>query len=183
MSAFRAAPLAIDFDALVSRAERDRWLALPDVASIRGRDVPIDYDIEQVAGESRGVARLRLPEKLARTLTEEELPTLDRPIRFTVLRGPRGAVRAATLDELQDILDRPWSPDELPGDERPSELAPRDEYRAKQLARAYRRDQRGRGDRYGTRDVDRDTSERRSTRGRGPRPPGRGAGSRRRRGR
>ena len=29
-----------------------------------------------------------------------------------VLRGPRGAVRADTLDELQDVLDRPWSPEE-----------------------------------------------------------------------
>ena len=66
-----------------------------------------------VDGRPRGVARLRLPEKLARTLTEDELPRLDRPVRFTVLRGPRGAVRASTLDELQDILDRPWSPDEV----------------------------------------------------------------------
>ena len=75
--------------------------------------MPIDYDVEEVDGRPRGVARLRLPEKLARTLTEEELPALDRPVRFIVLRGPRGAVRATTLDELQEVLDRPWSPDEV----------------------------------------------------------------------
>jgi tryptophan 2,3-dioxygenase len=53
-----------------------------------------------------------LPEKLARSLVDEELPALDRPLRFVVLRGPRGAVRAASLAELQALLDRPWSPDE-----------------------------------------------------------------------
>jgi hypothetical protein len=64
------------------------------------------------------VARLRLPEKLARTIVEAEIPALDRPVRFVVTRGQRGAVRADTLDELQEILDRPWSPDE-DYDERP----------------------------------------------------------------
>jgi hypothetical protein len=139
MTAFRAAPLAIDFGALVSPTERARWLALPDSVTIRGRDVPIDYDVEESDGKMRGVARLRLPEKLARTLTREELPQLDRPVRFTVLRGPRGAVRAAALEELQDILDRPWSPDELPGESQPTDLVPRDERRTKELARNYRR--------------------------------------------
>jgi hypothetical protein len=53
-----------------------------------------------------------LPEKIARTMVDDEVPTLDRPVRFIVTRGQRGAVRADTLDELQDILDRPWSPEE-----------------------------------------------------------------------
>ena len=147
--AFRAAPLAIDFDAIVPRDERSRWLALPDSVEIRGREVPIDYDVEQVDGERRGVARLRLPEKLARTLTVEELPSLDRPLRFTVLRGPRGAVRAATLDELQEILRRPWSPDEVGSDEASapeSELAPRHERRVRELAGELRRDRQAQRD-------------------------------------
>ena len=131
---FRAAPLTIDFDAIVPAAERARWLALPDAVVVRGREVPIDYDVETADGGPVGVARLRLPEKLARTLTEDELPRLDRPLRFTVLRGPRGAVRAATLEELQDLLDRPWSPDEVADREPASELTPREERRVRELA-------------------------------------------------
>ena len=106
---FRAAPLTVDIDALVPPAERARWMALPDSVTIRDREVPIEYGVEDGVG---GIARLRLPEKMARTLVDAELPQLDRPARFVVTRGQRGAVRAATLDELQDLLDRPWAPDE-----------------------------------------------------------------------
>ena len=42
---------------------------------------------------------------MARTLTEEELPALDRPLRFVVTRGARGAARGDTLGELQEELD------------------------------------------------------------------------------
>ncbi|HET7565119.1 MAG TPA: DEAD/DEAH box helicase [Gemmatimonadaceae bacterium] len=107
---FRATNLGIEPDQIVPRAERERYLALPSTTAIRDRDVPIDYDVEDGVG---GVAKLRLPEKMARTLVESELPTLDRPLRFVVTRGPRGSVRAATLDELQELLDRPWTPDEV----------------------------------------------------------------------
>jgi hypothetical protein len=112
---FRATPLTVDVDALVFPAERARWMALPDHVMIRDREVPIEYGVEDGVG---GVARLRLPEKMARTLAEAELPTMDRPLRFVVTRGQRGAVRASSLDELQDLLDRPWSPDEE-AEERP----------------------------------------------------------------
>jgi ATP-dependent helicase HrpA len=178
---FRASQLPIDFDAIVRPAERAKWMALPDTVAVRGREVPIDYDVEDVDGRPQGVARLRLPEKLARTLTEEELPTLDRPIRFTVLRGPRGAVRAITLDELQDILNRPWSPSEIMEDERPAELLPRDERRVRELAGEFRRDSRSQRDRD-----QRGSGGARGERGRGdaqdPRPRGasvrRGGGGR-----
>jgi hypothetical protein len=178
MAEFRAAPLAIDFERIVPADERARLLALPSAVVIRGREVPIDYDVEDADGRPRGVARLRLPEKLARTLAEDELPALDRPVRFTVLRGPRGAVRASTLDELQDILDRPWSPDELSAGERPGDLTPREERRTRELARESHRARRPREDRYGSRSDDRDRGRRRG--GRGQTPPGRGAGRGRR---
>ena len=75
--------------------ERAKWMALPSVATIRDREVEIEYDVEEdAAGRMTGVARLRLPEKLARTLTEKEPPALDRPMRFIVTRGQRGAARA-----------------------------------------------------------------------------------------
>src|SRR5688572_24100494 len=191
MTDFRAAPLAIDFDAIVPLEQRAALLALPDTVVVRGREIPIDYDVETGDGGPVGVARLRLPEKLARTLTEDELPKLDRPVRFTVLRGPRGAVRASTLDELQDTLDRPWSPDEVIDRAEPSDLTPREERRVRELAgelrrgtREGRRDRpRGRGGRS-----DRNRPQGGSDRERGGRGPGGGSragggGRRRRRGR
>ncbi len=113
MEGYRQAALRLDFVGLLGDAERARLLALPGATEIRGKWIDIEYDVEaDEAGTMTGVARLRLPEKLARTLVEPELPVLDRPMRFVVLRGPRGAVRASSLAELQALLDRPWSPDE-----------------------------------------------------------------------
>jgi ATP-dependent helicase HrpA len=180
---FRATPLRLDLDALVSETDRERYGALPDQVTVRDRDVDIDYDVED-AGDGRlvGVARLRLPEKLARTLTEAELPVLDRPVRYAVLRGQRGSVRASTLDELQEMLARPWSPDEA--ESRPvrdDEYVPRDERRARDAAEQAR----GRG-RGGDARHDRGNGKR----GGGPAaggkrggPPGGGKGIKRRRGR
>jgi hypothetical protein len=112
----RARPLRLDLDALVRPPSASGTSRCPSVADVRGRDVEIQYDVEEGEGGAlTGVARLRLPEKLARTLVAEEVPELDRPTRFVVLRGPRGAVRAGTLDELQERLDLPWSPDEAEG--------------------------------------------------------------------
>jgi hypothetical protein len=113
---WRASRLDVDFGVLVSREERDRWMSLPGAVEIRDRAVPIEYDVEtDESGRTAGVARLRLPEKMARTLVAEELPVLDRPLRFVVHRGARGAVRAATLDALQVALDEPYTDDERRG--------------------------------------------------------------------
>jgi ATP-dependent helicase HrpA len=130
MDEFRAAPLKLDLWPLIAPADRERLLALPSAVEIRGKWVDVEYDIEPAAtGEQRSenndaqraipVARLRLPEKLARTLVDEELPALDRPLRFVVHRGPRGAARGSSLAELQEVLERPWSPDEPFEDRRP----------------------------------------------------------------
>ena len=114
MDEFRNARLVVDPDDFVSPAERARLAQLPDMVLIREREAWIDYDVEtRPDGMTYGVARLRIPEKIARTLTEAEVPALDRPVRFTVTRGQRGAVRADTLDELQELLERPWSPEEI----------------------------------------------------------------------
>ena len=140
---FRSAVLRVDRDRFVSPEERERLWALPTHVELRGRQVEIDYDVEDVDGRPTAVARLRLPEKLARSLTDAELPELDRPLRFVVLRGQRGALRAASLDELQEALDRPWSPDEVPGAARGregDELTPRAERQVKELAGALRRE-------------------------------------------
>ena len=105
--------LAAELEVMSPRTERAKYDALPSRTSVRDRDVDIDYDVEEVDGVPRGVARLQLPEKIARSLTESELPTLDRPLRFVVYRGQRGQVRARTIEELQVLLDAPWSDDEV----------------------------------------------------------------------
>jgi hypothetical protein len=110
---FRHTPVFVDADELVPRAIRERYAGLPSTATVRDRDVEIHYDVEETPSGLVGVARLRLPEKLAKTLTEHELPALDRPLRFIVTRGARGAARAKTLFELQEELDRPFTEKEI----------------------------------------------------------------------
>jgi hypothetical protein len=105
--------LAGALEAVSPRAQRAKYDALPTKAMVRDREVEIDYDVEETGGVATGVARLRLPEKVARSLTEGEVPALDRPVRFVVARGQRGSVRARTLDELQTLLDAPWTEEEV----------------------------------------------------------------------
>jgi hypothetical protein len=110
---FRRKRLYVDADSIVTPEVRARYASLPSNVSIRGRDAEINYEVEETPNGPIGVARLRIPEKIARTLSEEELPPLDRPLRFIVTRGLRGAARADTLDELQEELDRPFTTTEL----------------------------------------------------------------------
>jgi hypothetical protein len=135
--------LAPELEALVPAEVRVQYATLPDHVSVRDRDVEVQYDVEESAAGSIGVARLRLPEKLARTLTEFELPQLDRPLRFVVTRGARGAARAATLDALQEELERPFTEEELEAMNRAWE-ARREERRERR-----RRQRSGRGEPQG----------------------------------
>ena len=105
--------LTAELEALVPAATRARYSVLPNQVQVRDRDVEIQYDVEQGENGMLAVARLRLPEKLARTLSEAEIPTLDRPVRFVVTRGARGAARASTLEALQEELERPFTEEEL----------------------------------------------------------------------
>ncbi len=106
--------LRMSWDDWITPEERARYDALPHQVLVRDRQVPIEYDVEELDdGRLFGVARLRLPEKMARTLVVEELPPFDRPYRFVVVRGQRGSARGRTLHELQEVLDTPWMPDEL----------------------------------------------------------------------
>jgi len=132
---FRHARLSIDADAIVPAVERERYAALPSTTSVRGRDVEIHYDVEETPDGNVGVARLRLPEKIARTLAEEELPRLDRPLRFIVTRGARGAARAKTLSELQAELDRPFTEKEIADLERGHDERRRERHERKREGR------------------------------------------------
>ncbi len=127
MTAFRTAELTLRADDFVSAAQMAQLRALPSKILVRGREVEIDYDVEEpnlalpdsenASSTSIGVARLRLPEKLARTLTTQELPALDRSLRFIVTRGQRGALLADTLAALQEQLEGPWTPNHVAPDE------------------------------------------------------------------
>jgi hypothetical protein len=141
---FRNTRFTLDPDEIVSREVRERYENLPETVIIRDREVDLEYDVEENDGQLTGVARLRLPEKLARTLVDEELPVLDRPLRFVVIRGQRGAIRADSLDELQELLEQPWSPDEVGEPPYSSEDVSRDERRARDLASHRRKDKRQR---------------------------------------
>ncbi len=108
----RALPLKLDRRTFVSDAQLAEARALPGAVDIRDRTVSLEYDVEDSEAGPIGVVRLRVPEKLARTLIQEEIPALDRPIRFVVPRGQRGSARAADLLELQHKLDLPFTDDE-----------------------------------------------------------------------
>jgi hypothetical protein len=81
-------------------ADRRRGLeSLPAMVRIRGDAVQLEYEVERGVG----IARIWLREGQARRVTEEELPVLDRPLRFGVARE-EGPVLAASLEELRDRL-------------------------------------------------------------------------------
>jgi hypothetical protein len=173
MGDFRSARLLVDKERFVPRAIRERLERLPSHVTIRDRDVEIDYDVEDRDGKHRGVARLRLPEKIARTLTEAEIPKLDRPVRFVVLRGQRGAVRADTLDDLQKQLAQPWSPDEVEESPEDQAMLSPAEREVREIAAEFRRHRSGRDHRNRARQGSH----------RGQHSRGRGHEGRRRRGR
>jgi hypothetical protein len=92
--------LVLDVEAAIPEHERATLDALPDSVHVYGDRVPVDYEVEQ----GGGVVRLRLKEGQARRLQARDLPPFDRPVRFTVLRGKREAVRADSIDDLQRQL-------------------------------------------------------------------------------
>jgi ATP-dependent helicase HrpA len=127
---FRNAQFRFDADAFVPREQREQWMQLPGAVEVRDRAVPLHYEVEEDAGGAPvGVVRLQLPEKVARTLVQQELPVLDRPLRFAVSRGARGSARGDTLVEVQEELERPWTPEETQQSRRGSRRESRSEPR------------------------------------------------------
>ena len=97
---FLETSVSLEPEALVSEPERRRLDALPAMVRLHGDAVPLDYE---VAGGS-GVVRLRLREGQARRLTPHDLPALDRPLRFAVIRAGEPPLRADSLEELASQL-------------------------------------------------------------------------------
>jgi hypothetical protein len=99
---FLGTRLRLEPGELVDEATRAALGALPSAARIKGDTVALEYDVEG----SDPVVRLRLREGQARRLEPRDLPALDRPLRFEVVRGGRPPVRAATLAALRTELGR-----------------------------------------------------------------------------
>jgi ATP-dependent helicase HrpA len=102
-SEFMETDLSLDPDEWVSPDERRRWASLPGMVAIAGVEYPLDYAVE----EGEGIVRARVPEKVLWTLKDEDVPELDRPLRWTVLRGKREAIRAGSLEEAKELAARP----------------------------------------------------------------------------
>jgi ATP-dependent RNA helicase HrpA len=94
--------IVLDPAELIQPATRERLESLPGRLHLRGDAVPLDYEIQ--AGQ--GVARVRLREGQAKRLRQDELPPLDRPLRFAVQRGRHPPLLADTIPALQGLLRR-----------------------------------------------------------------------------
>jgi hypothetical protein len=93
--------IQLEVDGLVAAEVREPLDALPSSAPVRGDKAALDYEIEN----GKPVVRLRLREGQARRLRDQDLPVVDRPLRFTVVRGKHPAIRAESLDELRAKMD------------------------------------------------------------------------------
>lgn len=93
----------LDPTALVDDATRATLEVLPSTIRVRGDAAPLDYEVE----DGQGIARVRLREGQAKRLREGDLPPLDRPLRFALVRGRHPPVRAETLPELHAVARRP----------------------------------------------------------------------------
>jgi hypothetical protein len=99
---FLPTPLRLEPGELVDERTRAALAELPSAARLKGDTVALEYDLEG----NDAVVRLRLREGQARRLESGDLPALDRPLRFEVVRGGRPPVRAATLAGLKAELGR-----------------------------------------------------------------------------
>jgi hypothetical protein len=100
---FLATPLALEPESLVSASERHRLDALPGMVRMHGDAVALEYRVEQ----GSGIVRLVLREGQARRLAERDLPALDRPLKFLVMRSGEDPLLADTLPELHHLLRQP----------------------------------------------------------------------------
>jgi len=101
-SSFLAARLELNPAGLVDETTRAALAQLPSAVRVKGDTVALEYDLEGPTP----VVLLRLREGQARRLQPRDLPTLDRPLRFEVIRGRHPPVRASTLPGLHAELGR-----------------------------------------------------------------------------
>ena len=100
--------ITLDVDQTIPVDTRQALEALPSSVHLYGDRVPLDYEVENGVG----IVRVRLKEGQARRLQVQDLPPFDRPVRFTVVRGKREALRSDTLDDLRRQLGQGGPADE-----------------------------------------------------------------------
>jgi len=98
-----ARPLELRVDDHVDPSTRTELDRLPATIRLLGDATAVEYDVER--GEA--IARIRLREGQARRLTVDDLPPLDRPVRFAVVRGGEAPIEAESLDALRALLRTP----------------------------------------------------------------------------
>jgi hypothetical protein len=76
--------------------------SLPTTTTVHGARIRLRYDLDGATP----VVRLRLREALARKIRKKDIAPLDRPYRFSVIRGKRELVHASSVGELQERLRR-----------------------------------------------------------------------------
>jgi len=99
---FLHARIQLDPATLVDEGMRARLEALPGIIRVRGDAAPLDYEV----ADGQGVARVRLREGQAKRLRAGDLPPLDRPLRFALVRGRHPPVLADTVADLHAELQR-----------------------------------------------------------------------------
>jgi ATP-dependent helicase HrpA len=100
--AFLRTRIVLDPSGLVDPETRRELDGLPARLHVRGDAVPLDYEVQS----GQGVVRVRLREGQAKRLRADDLPRLDRPVRFAVHRGNHPPLLADSIPELQALLRR-----------------------------------------------------------------------------
>jgi hypothetical protein len=94
--------VTLEAEALVPDQVRARLAALPTSVHLHGDAAPLHYELEDGAG----VVRLHLREGQARRFQDRDLPALDRPVRFAIVRVRQAPALGATVAEAMRALRR-----------------------------------------------------------------------------
>jgi len=97
---FQHARLSLTLDDFVPAERRRELEALPAWVDVTGERCALDYEVD----EGRAIVRIRMREQLAHNLTDADIPTLDRPVAFTIMRRKQSALRADSLAALRQML-------------------------------------------------------------------------------
>ncbi len=100
--AFLASDIKLDVGEMLAEEDRLKLESLPAYVNIRGNRIPLTYGLEG----NNAIVAIRLRESLARRLRRKDLPVVDRPLHFSVVRGKREVLRAESFDDLQRRLRR-----------------------------------------------------------------------------
>jgi hypothetical protein len=94
--------VALEPEALVPEDTRMALAALPTSVRLHGDAAPLHYELE----DGTGIVRLHLREGQARRYQDRDLPPLDRPVRFAILRARQAPALGATVAEAMRALRR-----------------------------------------------------------------------------